>query len=181
MELTDALRSHIESRLSKVRAHFDRVIDADVVLTVEKHRHIAEISVHANGVRVHGKGASEDMYASVDAVVEKLEKQVRKFKDRITRAQARKGKEALEYQHDILEKAEAEDQEAADSSQPASRHRVVFREKIPMKPMSVDEATLQFELANDEPFLVFSNAETQKVNVLYAREDGTYGLIEPQF
>ncbi|MBN2311049.1 MAG: ribosome-associated translation inhibitor RaiA [Candidatus Hydrogenedentes bacterium] len=175
--MTDALRSHIEGRLEKVRGHFDRVIDAEVVLSIEKHRHIAEITLHANGVHIHGKESSSDMYASVDAVVDKLDKQVRRFKDRISRGQARKGKGLPEYDHHIIEMAEQSEEEPAEESR---RHRVVLREKLPMKPMDVEEATLQLELA-EEPFLVFSNSETQRVNVLYSRGDGTFGLIEPQF
>jgi len=181
METTDALKSHVETRLQKLRGHFDRVIDADVVLSVEKHRHIAEITLHANGIRIHGKESSGDMYASVDAVVEKLDKQVRKFKDRINRYQPRKGKEAREYSHNIIAFDGPRAEEASESAEPElGGHRIVLREKLAMKPMSVEEAAMQLELA-DEKFLVFSNADTQQVNVVYAREDGTYGLVEPQF
>ena len=179
MEMTDALKSHIENRLDKVRGHFEKVIDADVVLGVEKHRHIAEINLHANGIRLHGKESSSDMYVSVDAVVDKLDKQIRKYKDRITRSQSRKTKDVQEYQHNIIEMPAMQDREA-DAEEDETRHRVVFREKLAMKPMSIEEATLQLELA-DDPFLVFSNAQTQQVNVIYARDDGTFGLIEPQF
>ena len=80
MEVTDALREHIETGLAKVRTHFDKIIDANVVLAVEKRRHIAEVTLLANGIRIHGKEESDDMYASVDAVVLKLDKQVRRFK-----------------------------------------------------------------------------------------------------
>ncbi|MCP4643256.1 MAG: ribosome-associated translation inhibitor RaiA [bacterium] len=178
MEVTDALKTHIEGRLEKVRTHFDKVIDADVVMEVQKHRHIAEITIHANGVRIHGKDWCKDMYASVDKVVEKLDKQVKKFKDRINKSQSRRGKGSLEYHHNIIEMPLSE--EEAMHEEQESRHRVVLREKLPMKPMNVDEATLQLELT-EEPFLVFSNGDTQQVNVLYARDDGTFGLIEPQY
>lgn len=175
MEMTDALKSYIEAGLGKLKTHFDRVIDADVVLAVEKHRHIAEISLHANGIRIHGKESSPDMYASVDAVLSKIDRQVRRYKDRINQHQPRASKESRDYQHQIIEMEEEPALPGADA-----RHRVVLREKLPLKPMSVDEATMQLDLIDDD-FLVFSNAETQQVNVLYAREDGTYGLIEPQF
>lgn len=90
VEVTEALKAHIEKELEKTRGHFDRVIDANVVLTVEKHRHIAEITLNANGVRFHGKVSSPDMYTSVDATVDKLDNQIRKFKDRNHSHQARK-------------------------------------------------------------------------------------------
>jgi putative sigma-54 modulation protein len=175
MEMTDALKSYVEAGLFKLRHHFDKMIDADVVFTIEKHRHIAEINLHANGIRIHGKESSSDMYASVDAVLAKLDRQVRKYKDRINRHQPRTAKEARDYNHQIIEVV----QESEETEEPAA-HRVILRERIPMKPMSVDEAAMQLELV-DDTFLVFSNAETQQVNVIYAREDGTYGLIEPQF
>jgi len=177
MEMTDALKSYVENGLTKLRHHFDRVIDANVILTVEKHRHIAEINLHANGIRIHGKESSSDMYASVDAVLTKLDKQIRKYKDRINRHQPRVAKEERGYEHQIIEVMPPEP-EAQPETAPVLR--VVRREKVAMKPMTVDEAAMQLELVDDS-FLVFSNANTQQVNVIYAREDGTYGLIEPEF
>ena len=176
MEMTEALKSYIGGGLDKLRSHFDRVIDADVVLSVEKHRHIAEMTLHANGIRIHGRESSSDMYASVDAVLVKLDRQVRRYKDRINRHQPRTTKEVRDYRHQIIEMVEQEDGE----DRPLLTPRVVLREKIPMKPLTVNEAAMQLDLV-DDGFLVFSNAETQQVNVIYAREDGTYGLIEPQF
>jgi putative sigma-54 modulation protein len=175
MDVTPALKNHVEASLEKVRSHFDRVIDAEVVLSVEKHRHIAEITMNANGIRIHGKEEQNDMYASIDNVVDKLDKQVRRFKGRINDYKPRETKEDRAFQYNVIAVSAEEEAEAE-----ADGHTVVTREQLTMKPMSVEEATMQLELANEE-FLVFSNAETQKVNVLYARQDGTYGLIEPQF
>lgn len=179
MELTEALKSYIETGLRKIRAHFDKVIDVEVVLSVEKHRHIAEINLHANGVRIHSREESSDMYASVDAVLEKLTRQVRKYKDRINRHQPLTDRELRMYQHAVVVPEPVNgDQHAEPTQEP--QHQVVQREKLPMKPMTLDEAILQFELV-EESFLVFTNAETSQVNVLYSRGDGSYGLIEPGF
>ena len=180
MEMTDALRAHVEKCLDKVEGHFDRVIDADVVLSVEKRRHIAEVTLHANGVRIHGKESSQDMYASVDAAVAKLDKQIMKYKDRLNNHASRKGAKGAdegEYYHHIIEMSDANE---AGREEGSLRHRVVLRETLPMKPMNVEEATMQLELS-EESFIVFSNADTQQVNVLYTRDDGTFGLIEPQY
>lgn len=179
MEMTDALKSYINSGLDKLTTHFDKVIDADVILDVQKHRHIAEINLHANGLRVHGKEASSDMYASVDAVLAKLEKQIRKFKERINRHQPRRSRESRNYQHAILSTRPNEN--ATETQTNMHEHRVILREKLPMEPMAIDEAIMQLELVEDQPFLVFSNADTSHVNVIYKRNDGTFGLIEPQF
>lgn len=177
MEMTDALKAYIENALRKIEAHFEKVIDANVILDLEKHRHIAEVNLHANGVRINGKEASTDMYASVDAVMEKLERQIRRFKDRINRHQPRRAREDRDYKHAVIS---INHDDGHDQEDNGLNHKVIFREKLPLKPMSVDEAVMQLELV-DEPFLVFSNADTAQVNVLYSRGDETYGLIEPQF
>lgn len=176
MEMTDALKSYVEGGLGKISTHFNRVIDADVVLSVEKHRHIAEINLHANGIRIHGQETSSDMYASVDAVLAKLDRQIKKYKDRINRHQPRTTREARIYQHEIIEMLPEVESEVEAGEM---HHRIITREKLPTEAMSVDEAAMQLELVNDN-FLVFFNAETQQMNVIYSREDGTYGVIEPQ-
>jgi putative sigma-54 modulation protein len=176
MEMTDALKAHIDAALAKLEGHFDKIIDVDVILDVQKNQHKAEINLHANGLHINSKEVSEDMYASLDAVVAKLDKRVRKFKDRINRHQPRTAREARDYNHAIL----TVDQPVEEGDAPQDTHREVHREKITMKPLSVDEAVMQLELVH-EPFLVFQNADTARVNFLYSRDDGTYSLIEPQF
>lgn len=177
MEVTEALKQHVDDRLRKVRAHFDRVIDADVVLSVEKHRHIAEITVHANGVSLHGKEDSSDMYVSIDAVVDKLDKQIRKFKDRSHKhprtslaeqeAMAAAGLEA----NSTWKTGVATDVETAPE---------IVRERMVMRPISPDDAVQQLNAADDS-FLAFVNIDTQQVNVLYRGQDGQYVLLEPQY
>ena len=181
MEMTDALKAYIESSLGKVKSHFDKVIDADVILDVQKLRHTAEVNLHANGVRIHSKETSSDMYASVDAVMAKIEKQVGKYKSRINRHQPRRAREARDYHHAIIQIPELAEIAVEEDIGNGAQHEVVTREKLPLKPMSVDEAVMQLELIDDHPFLVFSNADTSQVNVLYSRNDGSFGLIEPQF
>ncbi len=178
MDVGEPLKAYIENGLQKVQRHFDQVSEAEVVLTVEKYRHIAEINLHANGLRVNSKESSPDMYASVDAVLEKLDKQIRRHKDRISRHKPRHSRETRNYGHNVIEfyhETRRKDEEDQDAT-----HRLVSHEKLPMKPMSVEDAAMQLDLI-DDAFLVFSNADTQQVNVIYSRDDGTYGVIEPQF
>jgi len=179
MEITEALKLYIDNGLGKLESHFDRAMEADVVLDVQKHRHTAEVNLRANGVRIHSKETSADMYASVDTVIEKLERQIRKFKDRINRHQPRRAKEARDYHHAILS-LPPEPKENTPGEE-RLEHKVVLREKLTMEPMTVDEAIMQLELSNEHAFLVFSNVDTAQVNVVYSRDDGAYGLIEPQF
>ena len=174
MNVTDAIREHVEKGLGKVKGHFDKVIDVDVVLSVEKHRHIAEINLHANGLRINAKESSEDMYGSLDAALNKVDRQVRRHKDRIMKHQPRRPREDKSYEHQVIEMGESVSDDDA-----ATSHQVILREKRTLVPMSVDEAVLQLELLED-PFVVFTNPDTHQVNVLYARGDNTYGLIEPE-
>ncbi len=183
MEMSDALRSYIENALTKLENHFDKIIDANVVLDVEKHRHICEININANGMRIHSKEISPDMYASVDSVIEKLDRQIRKFKDKITNHKPRSYENSRKFKHAILELREEPTQETEVLEENTSAilpHEIIFREQITLKPMTVDEALVQMQLL-EEPFLVFINVETSQVNVLYPRGNSTYGLIEPQF
>ncbi|MBI1321502.1 MAG: ribosome-associated translation inhibitor RaiA [Candidatus Hydrogenedens sp.] len=177
IEVTPALRDHMEAGLGKLASHFDKVIDAEVVLDVEKHRHIAEVNLHANGIRIHSKESSLDMYASMDAVLHKLEKQCLKYKARINRHQPRSAKELAQYNHVSITPVSGN---GHDHHEDLPAHREIERKTLSMKPMSVDEAVLQLELTEDL-FLVFSNAETSQVNVIYKSHDGSFGLIEPQF
>ena len=174
MNVTDAIRERVEKGLEKVKGHFEKVIDMDVVLSVEKHRHIAEINLHANGLRINAKESSEDMYGSLDTALNKVDRQVRRHKDRIMKHQPRRPREDKSYEHQVIELDDNGNDDDA-----ATGHQVILREKRTLVPMSVDEALLQLELLEDT-FVVYTNPDTQQVNVLYAREDNTYGLIEPE-
>jgi len=179
MEMTDAIQDHVHSGLQKIRQHFDRVIDVEVVLGVEKHQHLAEINLHANGLRLNAKDSSEDMYVSIDSALAKIDRQVLKHKDRIKSHKPRSKKSLRDIEHQVIEFMEA--QEGTETSaEDAGVHHVIAREKVPVATLTVHEAALQLELLEDT-FLVFSNAETSQVNVLYSRQNGIYGLIEPQF
>lgn len=180
MEITDAIRDHVESGLLKIKEHFDRVIDVKVVLSVEKRRHMAEINLHAHGVQVNAKEESDDMYASIDSALQKIERQVTKHKERIQRHQPRTQRETREAQRQSSDVAGDEGGGSTPGGNGTGTRRVSHREKVPLKALSVEEAALELDLLEDS-FLMFSNAETQQVNVVYWRNDGTYGLIEPQF
>lgn len=181
VEVTSAIRTYVEDGLEKVRSHFDKVIDVDVILSVERRRHIAEVNLHANGLRINAKESSQDMYASIDAALNKADRQVRKHKGRILRHQPRTSREARSYRHRILEMEPAAEEQGAEAGEAAGGgQRVIFHEKVSIKPMNVEEAALQLDLIED-PFFVFWHADTHQVNVIYVHGDGTYGLIEPEF
>lgn len=178
IKLTDGLRDYIERHLEKVEAlvESDDSAEAQVVLTSESSRCTAEIIVSAYGFTVTAKQETKDIHASIDTVLSKIIRQIKKKKDRRGRHQPLTAREARIAAHHVVEpEEEVRVEEPGDDG-----HRFVRREPLLIKPMSIDEALLQLEIA-DESFLVFSNAQTEEVNVVYDRHDGTYGLIEPGF
>jgi putative sigma-54 modulation protein len=169
MDPSDALKTYVQERTSRLTKYIDRPLDAQVTLSVQKFRQTADVVINADGIRIAGQEAHEDMYAAVDLVMDKIERQVKKYKERIRTHKPLQGKE-LRWRRDIYEQESFED----------DREAVVVRtENYFVKPMSVDEAAMQMDLSHQD-FLVFNNASTQTVNVLYRRKDGNYGLIVPQ-
>jgi len=162
VEITNAIREYVEKKLGKIEKFIDLPLEAQVNCMVERGRHIVEVTAHLNGMVLRGEEATNDMYASIDLVSDKLEKQVQKYKSRFKK----RGKEAV-----VADALETEGREEG---------RVVKTKQFPVKPLTVDEAIMHMNLVSHD-FFVFTNAETDKVNVLYRRKDGNYGLLEPEF
>ena len=165
VQVTPALKDHVEKRIGKLGRFFDTEQEAQVTLTVEKDRHKIEVTMPLNGYLLRGEEETGDMYASIDSVVDKLEKQVEKYKTRVSRKIRDVGN--IKEMPPLTEAIEEEPQ-------------LVRTKKFAFKPMPVEEAILQMNLVGHS-FFVFSNAETEEVNVVYKRKDGNYGLIEPRF
>lgn len=169
LESSDALKKYVEERTNRLTKYVDRPMEGQVTLTVQKFRHIADVVLNADGLRIAGQEAHDDMYAAIDLVMDKIERQVKKYREKIRKHKPLQGKE-IRWRRDIYEQESFEDE----------REPVVVRtENYFVKPMSVEEAAMQMDLTNQE-FLVFNNASTQTVNVIYRRKDGNFGLIVPQ-
>lgn len=166
--ITDGLKSAVETKLSKLDKYFNPDVELNATLSVQKNKKIIEVTIPFNGVILRGEEINQDMYAAVDIVLEKLERQIRKQK---TKLQRKKHGDALKFQ--FIPEYTPRGDENIDS-------KVVKNKKFPMKPMNDEEALLQMELLGHS-FFVYTNAETDEVNVLYKRKDGHYGLIEPEF
>ncbi|MCF8011488.1 MAG: ribosome-associated translation inhibitor RaiA [Clostridiales bacterium] len=169
VELTNALKEYAEKRVRKLEKFFDNLGDAQVAMNVENQSHKVEITIPVNGMILRGEESTGDMYYSVDMVVEKLEKQVEKYKGKLYKRRS--------YQ-DKAEKAAAGP--AVEEDEVTEDGAVVRTKRFQVKPMPVDEAILQMNLLGHN-FFVFPNAETEQVNVIYKRKDGNYGLIEPEY
>lgn len=164
IELTDALKEYVMKRVGKLEKYSDEFMDVQVTLLVERDRHRVEVTAPIHGMILRGEEETEDMYSSIDMVIEKLERQIDKYRTRINRRMRTK----ILKDHDP--KHEAEDE---------PREEIVRHKKFPAKPMSVEEAIMQMNLIGHN-FFVFTNAESQEMNVVYIRNNGDYGLLQPQ-
>ena len=164
LEPSDALKSYVSEKLNRMEKYFNGPAEANVVLSIEKFRHSAEINIIGDRLTINGKEETEEMYSAIDMVLDKLEGQIKKNKQKSRQYRA-KGKTGAMASGQVVDK---------DGGQPRVRvHPIEF------KPMDVDEAVMQMDLITDT-FLVFTNARTESVNVLYRQKDGNYGLIQPQ-
>ena len=165
LDPSDTLKSYVTDKLNRFDRLLDNPAEASVVLSVEKFRHIAEINIAGDRLTINGKEETVDMYSAIDNVMDKLEKQIKKSKQKIR--ERRPGSKAKNF---------AMEDEAAGADDEIERQ--VRVKNIEYKPMDVEEAVLQMDLTTDN-FLVFTNARSDRVNVLYRRKDGHYGLIQP--
>jgi putative sigma-54 modulation protein len=163
LEITPALKSYAEEKLKKFDRYLSHITEAVVTLTVEKYRHKAEVLLKANGLLIQAEGVTDEIYSAIDEVVEKLEKQVKKYKEKMSSHRKGEGKAETSV---VSERTEAE------------QGRIIKKKRFDMKPMSPDEAAMQMELL-DKDFFVFSNQATGQISVIYRRDDGNFGLIEP--
>jgi putative sigma-54 modulation protein len=173
MDASDPLREYAVEKLHKIRKYFPDPIQAHVVLSTEKHLHHADVNITLhNGIVLKGRESTEDMYSSLDLVTAKIERQVRKYKERIRTHKPAAGP-AVQVRHQVVE---ANSVEAGDGAAPPAT-RVIKSSRFLAKAMTIDEAVMQMNLLGNE-FLVFTNAESEDINVVYRRRDGNYGLIE---
>ncbi len=170
IEATAALVDYAQKKVRKLTKYLDRAKEAQVVMSVIREEHIVEVTVVLNGLILRGEESSGDMYASIDMVVDKLEKQLVKYKTRLSRSLRQQGIRAITEKQFAPEMREEEETGA----------QVVKTKRFPLKPMNLEEAIMQMDLLGHD-FFVFANADSETVNVLYRRKDGDYGLIEPEY
>ncbi|MGK2905125.1 MAG: ribosome hibernation-promoting factor, HPF/YfiA family [Desulfuromonadales bacterium] len=171
MESSEPVRNYVEDKLPKVKKYIDEPVEAQVVLSVEKKiRHKAEVALTAKGITIKATDETADMYAAIDGVLDKLERQLKRYKDKIKMHKPLSGRERR------VEKT-IFTAESIDDSHPEPS--IIKSDSFQVKPMSVDEAVMQMDLLEKE-FLVFTDALSEEINVVYRRKDGNYGLIVPQ-
>ena len=168
IEVSDYLRNLVEKKVGKLDRYFPKDTEVHVTMAVEKNRHIVEVTIPYAGGIIRGEEVTGDMYASIDNVLDKLEKQIIRHK---TRLEKNLKAEAFHYDEPLF----GGSYDDADEEGPS----IVRVKRFSIKPMSEEEAMLQLELLGHS-FFVFENARTGDLNVLYTRKDGNYGLIEPE-
>lgn len=167
---SEAVKQYAREKVGKIEKYLEGHIEAMVTLTVEKHRHEADVTVLAAGLKIHGREVTGDLYSALDLVMDKLEKQIKRYRDKLKNLGrgSKKGR-PRPFTVDVFEAESVLEPEP----------RVIKSHRLTAKPMDADEAAMQLDLSQDS-FLVFINARTDALNVLYRRGDGNFGLIEPE-
>jgi len=172
LAITDAINEYATHKIESLHLDYPKIIEAHVILGVEKYRHWAEIVlICSNHITIEACEETDDLYAAIDQVTNKIARQMRKYKTRLLRRHRPRRDEVRHLEEQILHPEPTEQDEHAE-------HAIVRTERYPVKPMYVDEAVLQLEMSTRQ-FLVFMNARSSRVNVLYRRKSGDFGLIEP--
>ncbi len=165
MEVSDYLKEIVNKKVSKLQRYFDEDTEAHITMSIQRSRHIVEVTIPFDGIVLRGEEATGDMYASIDGVLKKLEKQIHKHRTSLKRRLHEGAFASGDYEYHT---------ELVDEKLPA----VVRTKRFVIKPMDIEEAAMQMELLGHQ-FFVFRNAMSHEINVLYKRNDGDLGLIEP--
>ncbi len=170
LEITDALKRYAEEKVARLQKFADQITSAHVILSIQKHRQIAEVTLRVRELTIRAEESSDSLYSAIDVVADKIERQILRYKEKILGHSGR-GSVRSRFR-DETSRVEAE---------PFSDDgpRIVRTKRFAMKPLSPDEAAVQMNLLGHN-FFMFRNSGTQEVNVLYRRQDGDYGLIEPK-
>ena len=166
IEVTPALRSTVEEKIGKLERYFTDSTEVHVTLSTEKNRQKIEITIPMKGSIIRAEEVSSDMYVSIDLVEEVIERQLRKYKNKLID----KEQNAVHLNQEFIDEDAYEEEEI----------QIIRSKKFAMKPMDPEEACVQMELLGHN-FFVFRNSETEEVNVVYKRKGNTYGLIEPEY
>ena len=186
--VTDAMKDYVMEKISKIEKFSNRIIDAVVTMEVQKYEQRVDIVLKVNNIKIKSQAISDDMYVSIDKAVHKLEAQLLKYKNKLKDHQA-KGNGAVEMSVDVLRSAPDEELfELNDEIESETKrrlmdkympHKIVSRSKIPLKTLTDGEAIMKLDLSGDS-FMVYRGEENKKIKIIYRRDDGDFGLIQPE-
>jgi putative sigma-54 modulation protein len=171
----ESLKAYAQEKVERVNKYLDRATEANVVLSLERHLHHAEIRIQSGTWLLRGREKSEDMYASIDLAMDKIERQLKRYKEKL---KGHHGRERVHHRQELVDQMRVRHQVFASVAEPTDAAPVVVKtNEFLAHPMSVDQAIMQMDLMNND-FLVFTNSTTMEMNVVYHRKDTTIGLIE---
>lgn len=188
LHVTDGMKSYAIEKVSKIERFTDRIIDATVTMDIQKQDHRVDIILRVDHIKIKAQANSNDMYASIDKVVGKLEAQLLKYKNKLQNHQA-KGLTAIDmnvnvYGHlgvddleEVNEDIEEENRRIVEKNYQV--HQIVKKETRPLKILTDGEVIMKIELSGDV-FMIFRNEEDNKIKVIYRRNDGNFGIIDPE-
>lgn len=167
LEVTNAINDYVESKIGKLDKYFkDEEIEANIVVKVRGNKQIIEVTVITDNFILRSEEEHDDLYAAIDLVIDKLERQLRKNKTKLKKQNINNKYKEFNFDYEVIE----EDEEEEDN-------KIVKRKTIDTKPMDEEEAILEMELLGHN-FFVFKDMDSDSVKVLYKRKDGNYGIIE---
>lgn len=163
VETNKALREYLKKKTESFKKYLVSIDSIRVFLSSEKYHRVCEVTIHSKGVLIKGKDKARDMRSCIDKAIHKIVRQLKKYKEKLKNHKPSKTDKELEARINVLD-----DQ----------KNSIIKTSSFPVTPMSIDEAIMNMELANNE-FYVFVNQTNQKINIVYNRQDGRYGLLEP--
>ncbi len=170
IDTSNALKSYVQKKLDKFDKMLDNPAEAYVVLSVEKIRHIAEITLTCDKLKIHARENSESMYSSIDALMDKVKSQIKKYKEKIKRHMSGNKQSIKDESPQLNLSTESPDNPMTDP---------IIIETIDTKPMDIEDAVIELD-SGKQSFFVFNNARTEQLNVLYKHNNGKLGLIQPR-
>lgn len=172
IKVGEAMKAHLREKLSKFEKYAPRLVDSQVVLKQEKYLFVAEITLLAKNLRAYGEAQAKDnIYAAIDGAYERVEKQLKRYREKV------KDHHKKTAQRDNRGAAAEETEAPSRERRPRIQRTRSF---TAARPLFLEDASQELQ-ESEKPFLIFQNASTQKVNVLFKREDGNHGLVEPEF
>lgn len=175
MDPIESVRDYAEEKISKIDKYLDTVSEAHIVLSIEKFRHTADVTLSINGTRIKGVEETEDMYSAIDQVMDKIEKQVKKY---LSKIRTRRSSDSIKDGGMPEEALAVSEEEVEEESMSTGEGFPIEVEKMVAMPMDPEEAAMQFSMSRRDVY-VFRNPRSKEINVLYRRSDGRLGLIEP--
>lgn len=184
--VTEAMKNYAMDKVFNLERFSNRIIDVTITMDIQKLEHRCDIDMRVNHVKIRSHGVADDMYAAIDAAIDKISRQIRRYKKRLTEHHA-KGIAMVDMNINVVQGYEDELAEINDEIEDENRrrlieeyqHKVVKQKTRPLKTLTMDEAVMRLDLSGDQ-FLVYRSEEDNNIKVIYRRKDNNFGIIEPE-